>query len=284
MRPTGSPAAQPAPVIPCKGPTAKKRRAFLGIRSFPQNGCRVWEGPHRCIPMRQRRNGQQGTVVVTVHVSPAGTPVGVDLVRSSGYVLLDSAARDAVMRWRFLPAVKDGQPVPSDMTMGFGNGLSVLVTIVERHLFRQFQRFRAPCTRRGRARIWPSRPRKCLGVSASRLNQVVRQKRIFLDHRIHRQATTQQGRDAMDLDPAGIEHRFAIVGQRDLVLQFGQFGNSFLNLIDQIGDGDPEPAKSYLVGAGGLSPLQCLIQVRAGLRCKVFAQRSDGEQVKQIGR
>jgi hypothetical protein len=24
-----------------------------------------------------------------------------------------------VLRWRFLPAVKDGEPVASDMTMGF---------------------------------------------------------------------------------------------------------------------------------------------------------------------
>jgi protein TonB len=54
-----------------------------------------------------------------VHVSPAGTAIGVDLVRSSGYVLLDSAAQEAVLRWRFLPAVKDGEPVASDMTMGF---------------------------------------------------------------------------------------------------------------------------------------------------------------------
>ena len=64
-------------------------------------------------------NGQHGTVVVLIHVSPAGTTAGVDLLRSSGYALLDRAARDAVLRWRFLPAVKDGQPVASDMTMGF---------------------------------------------------------------------------------------------------------------------------------------------------------------------
>ena len=70
-------------------------------------------------PQQAALNGQHGTVVVLIHVSPAGTAAGVDLVRSSGYVLLDRAARDAVLRWRFLPAVKDGRPVASDMEMGF---------------------------------------------------------------------------------------------------------------------------------------------------------------------
>ena len=37
-------------------------------------------------------------------------------VQSSGFVLLDRAARDAVMGWHFLPAVQDGQPIPFDMT------------------------------------------------------------------------------------------------------------------------------------------------------------------------
>jgi protein TonB len=64
-------------------------------------------------------NGEHGTVVLMIHVSPAGSTAGVDVVRSSGYVLLDRAAQEAVMHWRFLPAVKDGQAVASNMTMGF---------------------------------------------------------------------------------------------------------------------------------------------------------------------
>jgi outer membrane biosynthesis protein TonB len=30
---------------------------------------------------------------------------------------LDSAARDAVLSWHFLPAVKDGQPISFDMPL-----------------------------------------------------------------------------------------------------------------------------------------------------------------------
>jgi protein TonB len=63
--------------------------------------------------------GQHGAVWVMIHVSPQGLPVGADIVQSSGYPLLDRSARDAVMRWHFLPAVKDGQPIPFDMPMRF---------------------------------------------------------------------------------------------------------------------------------------------------------------------
>ena len=46
-----------------------------------------------------------------------GSAVGVDVAQSSGFVLLDRAARDAVLGWHFLPAVQDGQPIPFDMKL-----------------------------------------------------------------------------------------------------------------------------------------------------------------------
>jgi len=62
---------------------------------------------------------QQGTVTVVIHVSPQGTTEGIDILQGSGHILLDRAVLDAVRNWRFLPAVKDGQPVPFDMPMRF---------------------------------------------------------------------------------------------------------------------------------------------------------------------
>lgn len=59
--------------------------------------------------------GQQGAVVLAVAVSPEGLASGVDVFRSSGFALLDHAARDAVATWHFMPAVRDGQPIPSSM-------------------------------------------------------------------------------------------------------------------------------------------------------------------------
>ena len=63
------------------------------------------------------RHGEQGAVILLVQVSPEGLANGVDIARSSGFNLLDRAARDAVATWRFVPAVRDGQPVPSSMSM-----------------------------------------------------------------------------------------------------------------------------------------------------------------------
>jgi protein TonB len=63
--------------------------------------------------------GEQGSVILVVHVSPFGLPSGVDVLQSSGHPSLDRAAVQAVQAWRFLPAVKDGQAVPFDMPMRF---------------------------------------------------------------------------------------------------------------------------------------------------------------------
>ena len=61
--------------------------------------------------------GEQGTVVLLIHVSPDGLVSGVDVLRSSGFSELDRAAEDAVETWHFLPSVKDGRAVPDDIPM-----------------------------------------------------------------------------------------------------------------------------------------------------------------------
>lgn len=61
-------------------------------------------------PMQALRNGEQGTVMVSAEISVDGTPSAVQVARSSGSRLLDRAAVDAVRRWRFRPAMADGQP------------------------------------------------------------------------------------------------------------------------------------------------------------------------------
>jgi protein TonB len=49
--------------------------------------------------------------VLRVHVGADGVPYAVDVVDSSRSRLLDRAAADAVKRWRFRPAQRDGQAV-----------------------------------------------------------------------------------------------------------------------------------------------------------------------------
>jgi periplasmic protein TonB len=61
-------------------------------------------------PTSAKRRGLQGSVMLEVVVSPAGAARNVAVARSSGVAALDSAAREAVQRWRFIPA-KRGEEV-----------------------------------------------------------------------------------------------------------------------------------------------------------------------------
>jgi len=62
-------------------------------------------------PMSAKERGQQGRVVLRVEVSAAGTPLGVTVLSSSGYPLLDKAALTAVEHWHFRPATQAGMAV-----------------------------------------------------------------------------------------------------------------------------------------------------------------------------
>ncbi len=62
-------------------------------------------------PVESRRKHEQGTVVLTVVLSTAGTVADVAVSRSSGSTRLDKAALEAVRRWIWSPTVQNGQPV-----------------------------------------------------------------------------------------------------------------------------------------------------------------------------
>lgn len=65
--------------------------------------------------------GEQGTVVLRLYIGADGQVHASDILTTSGYSRLDAAARDAAAKWRFTPAVRDGQPIPSefDLTLHF---------------------------------------------------------------------------------------------------------------------------------------------------------------------
>lgn len=52
-------------------------------------------------------------VRLNVLVATDGAALSVEVAQSSGYPLLDRAARDAVARWRFRPGQDGGIAVPS---------------------------------------------------------------------------------------------------------------------------------------------------------------------------
>lgn len=65
-------------------------------------------------PREAAARGEQGAVLLLVHVGPDGSAMGVDVSESSGYRRLDEAAQDAVAAWHFLPALRDGAPADAD--------------------------------------------------------------------------------------------------------------------------------------------------------------------------
>jgi protein TonB len=77
----------------------------------------------RNLPPRYPRDAEgrhpEGTVVLRLVVGADGAVAAADVLRSSGHLVLDEAARAAVLRWRFRPALRDGLPVPSALPYSF---------------------------------------------------------------------------------------------------------------------------------------------------------------------
>jgi protein TonB len=68
-------------------------------------------------PRLARRLGEQGTVLLDVHVGADGLPRQIVLKASSGSPRLDQAARETVQRWKFVPARQGGRAVDSWLTV-----------------------------------------------------------------------------------------------------------------------------------------------------------------------
>lgn len=71
--------------------------------------------PKPVYPAISRRNGEEGKVLLKVRVSPQGAALDVAVSRSSGFSRLDTAALDAVTRWRFVPARRGDEAVESSV-------------------------------------------------------------------------------------------------------------------------------------------------------------------------
>ena len=69
------------------------------------------DNPPPAYPSMSRRSGEQGRVVLRVLVSSGGAAEEVQIFTSSGFPRLDEAARDAVRRWKFVPAKRGSEPV-----------------------------------------------------------------------------------------------------------------------------------------------------------------------------
>ncbi|MBY4678295.1 energy transducer TonB [Marinobacterium arenosum] len=135
-RPTPS-AAKATPVVP---PPAVKQRAQArqsapspseqgaeapaaaaeSLAPAPEEGPVELQAPQYAMPatppdypLRALRRGWQGQVLLQLQLDAVGRVTAVEVVRSSGYPVLDRAAEQAARRWRFKPAIRHGRPVAS---------------------------------------------------------------------------------------------------------------------------------------------------------------------------
>jgi len=66
-------------------------------------------------PLEAARRGQHGTVVLRLFIAPDGNVMSAEVAESSGFPILDRAAREAVAHWRFRPAKLEGHPIPGSI-------------------------------------------------------------------------------------------------------------------------------------------------------------------------
>ncbi|MET0581022.1 MAG: energy transducer TonB [Pseudoxanthomonas sp.] len=104
----------PAVPDPSGGPALPATVALApGDQPVPLSG----QTPSPRYPSEALRRGESGTVLVRVEVDANGAPAGVALVQRSGSRDLDRAAMEAVRKWRFMPAQRDGQAVAASLVI-----------------------------------------------------------------------------------------------------------------------------------------------------------------------
>ena len=101
------PPAEPAAPPPSRAPAA------IAEASMPT----PISSPAPRYPQRALRRRETGTVRVQVEVGPDGVPTDVSVAGSSNSRELDRAALDAVRKWRFSPAMRDGQAVAGSVVV-----------------------------------------------------------------------------------------------------------------------------------------------------------------------
>lgn len=98
-----SDAPQPAPLQAYVG-AAGGQGATTPLPPLPYREADYLDNPAPAYPGSARRLGEEGMVVLRVHVLRDGRAREIEILAPSGSTRLDQAASDAVRRWRFRPA------------------------------------------------------------------------------------------------------------------------------------------------------------------------------------
>jgi periplasmic protein TonB len=110
---------QEVPVFNLEGTDSESNAIVMGNQVIPASPDDRFRNRPPVYPNDAALRHEQGEVVLLIHVSEYGASTGADVAVTSGVLSLDRAALDAVRKWHFRPAMKDGRSVPFDMPMRF---------------------------------------------------------------------------------------------------------------------------------------------------------------------
>ena len=109
LPPIEAPPAPPAPVA--VAPPAPPAPPAPEPVTPPSFNAAYLNNPAPAYPPASRRMGEEGRVILRVHVNESGVPAEIQVRTSSGFDRLDAAARETVRQWKFVPARRGGAPV-----------------------------------------------------------------------------------------------------------------------------------------------------------------------------
>jgi periplasmic protein TonB len=106
-QPPAPPALPPIEAVPPPSPPAPP------VVTAARFDADYLSNPKPVYPVASRRMGEEGKVVLRVHVAADGAARAVEVKQSCGFPRLDEAAKAAVEQWRFVPARRGGDAVDS---------------------------------------------------------------------------------------------------------------------------------------------------------------------------
>ncbi|NWG87546.1 MAG: energy transducer TonB [Hydrogenophilaceae bacterium] len=104
-------AVRPLPAVAAPAVPTSAASSPAPAITQPRFDAEYLNNPRPSYPALSRRLGEEGRVLLRVLVSSEGRAREVRVKESSGSARLDQAARDAVDRWRFVPARQGSEPI-----------------------------------------------------------------------------------------------------------------------------------------------------------------------------
>ncbi len=109
-----APSSNPAPAaVPAAASSASASAAPAPAKvELPSASADYLNNPKPAYPPLSRRLREEGQVVLRVLIETDGSAAKAEIRSSSGYERLDQAALRTVLKWRYLPAKRNGVPEP----------------------------------------------------------------------------------------------------------------------------------------------------------------------------